>query len=40
MTEVHFTSLLVVVVVALLAPLPLGFVPRIRLPAIGGHCAA
>ena len=34
MTEVHFTNLLIVVAVALLAPLALGFFPRIRLPAI------
>src|SRR5438132_6187401 len=34
MTEVHFTNLLIVVVVALSAPLALGFFPRIRLPAI------
>jgi Kef-type K+ transport system membrane component KefB len=34
MTQVHFTNLLIVVAVALLAPLVLGFFPRIRLPAI------
>src|SRR5436305_2169362 len=34
MTEVHFTNLLIVVAIALLAPLVLGFFPRIRLPAI------
>src|SRR2546430_6532038 len=34
MTEVHFTNLLIVVAVALLAPLGLGFFPRLRLPAI------
>ena len=34
MTEVHFTNLLIVVAVALVAPLALGFFPRIRLPAI------
>src|SRR5437763_674826 len=34
MTEIHFTNLLIVVAVALLAPLALGFFPRIRLPAI------
>src|SRR5438045_4232464 len=34
MAEVHFTNLLIVVGVALLAPLTLGFFPRIRLPAI------
>ena len=34
MTEVHFTNLLIVVAVGLLAPLALGFFPRIRLPAI------
>src|SRR5437588_140393 len=34
MTDVHFTNLLIVVAVALLAPLALGFFPRIRLPAI------
>src|ERR1700755_2805660 len=34
MTEVHFTNLLIVVAVALLAPLALGFFPRLRLPAI------
>src|SRR5436305_6432706 len=34
MTEVHFTNLLIVVAIALLAPLALGFFPRVRLPAI------
>src|SRR5436305_1601669 len=34
MSEVHFTNLLIVVAIALLAPLALGFFPRIRLPAI------
>src|SRR6266568_4646904 len=34
MIEVHFTNLLIVVAVALLAPLALGFFPRVRLPAI------
>src|SRR5437763_248415 len=34
MTEIHFTNLLIVVAVALLAPLALGFFPRVRLPAI------
>ncbi len=34
MTEVHFTNLLIVVAVALAAPLVLGFFPRLRLPAI------
>jgi Kef-type K+ transport system membrane component KefB len=34
MTDVHFTNLLVVVAVGLLAPLTLGFFPRFRLPAI------
>src|SRR5437762_782083 len=34
MSEVHFTNLLIVVAIALLAPLVLGFFPRIRLPAI------
>jgi Kef-type K+ transport system membrane component KefB len=34
MSEVHFTNLLIVVAVALLAPLALGFFPRVRLPAI------
>ena len=34
MTEIHFTNLLIVVAAALLAPLMLGFFPRIRLPAI------
>jgi Kef-type K+ transport system membrane component KefB len=34
MSEIHYTNLLIVVVVAFLAPLALGFVPRLRLPAI------
>jgi Kef-type K+ transport system membrane component KefB len=34
MTQVHFTNLLIVVAAGLLAPLVLGFFPRIRLPAI------
>src|SRR5690348_13851293 len=34
MPDVHFTNLLIVVAVGLLAPLTLGFVPRLRLPAI------
>src|ERR1700758_1531255 len=34
MSELHFTNLLIVVAIALLAPLVLGFFPRIRLPAI------
>src|SRR6059058_5992404 len=34
MSEVHFTNLLIVVVIGLLAPLALGFFPRVRLPAI------
>ncbi len=34
MLVVHFTNLLIVVVVGLLAPLTLGFFPRLRLPAI------
>jgi Kef-type K+ transport system membrane component KefB len=34
MTDVHFTNLLIVVAVGLLAPLALGFFPRFRLPAI------
>ena len=34
MSELHFTNLLIVVAIALLAPLLLGFFPRIRLPAI------
>src|SRR5436305_4264340 len=34
MSEVHFTNLLLVVAVALVAPLALGFFPRLRLPAI------
>src|SRR6516225_8985041 len=34
MPNVHFTNLLIVVAVGLLAPLVLGFFPRFRLPAI------
>src|SRR3954453_20488644 len=34
MAEIHFTNLLIVVGIALLAPLALGFFPRLRLPAI------
>jgi Kef-type K+ transport system membrane component KefB len=34
MPHVHFTNLLIVVAVGLLAPLVLGFFPRVRLPAI------
>ena len=34
MSEVHFTNLLAVVSIALVAPLALGFFPRVRLPAI------
>ena len=34
MPDVHFTNLLIVVAAALLAPLTLGFFPRVRLPAI------
>src|ERR1700761_9644772 len=34
MPAVHFTNLLVVVAVGLVAPLALGFFPRFRLPAI------
>jgi Kef-type K+ transport system membrane component KefB len=34
MPDVHFTNLLIVVAVGLLAPLTLGFFPRLRLPAI------
>src|SRR5437660_10936228 len=34
MADVHFTNRLIVVVVALAAPLALGFFPRVRLPAI------
>ena len=34
MPPVHFTSLLIVVAIGLLAPLALGFLPRFRLPAI------
>ena len=35
MPAVHFTNLLIVVAAGLLAPLVLGFFPRVRLPAIG-----
>src|SRR5438105_12236379 len=34
MPAVHFTNLLIVVAVGLVAPLALGFFPRFRLPAI------
>jgi Kef-type K+ transport system membrane component KefB len=34
MPAVHFTNLLIVVAVGLIAPLALGFFPRVRLPAI------
>ena len=34
MPNVHFTNLLIVVAVGLIAPLSLGFLPRFRLPAI------
>src|SRR5512135_3771868 len=34
MSTVHFTNLLIVVAAGLVAPLALGFFPRIRLPAI------
>jgi Kef-type K+ transport system membrane component KefB len=34
MPAVHFTNLLIVVAIGLLAPLALGFFPRLRLPAI------
>jgi Kef-type K+ transport system membrane component KefB len=34
MTEVHFTNLLIVAAIGLLAPLALGFFPRVRVPAI------
>lgn len=34
MADVHFTNLLIVVTIALVAPLALGFFPKIRLPAI------
>jgi Kef-type K+ transport system membrane component KefB len=34
MPAVHFTNLLIVAAVGLLAPLTLGFFPRVRLPAI------
>jgi Kef-type K+ transport system membrane component KefB len=34
MPDVHFTNLLIVLAIGLLAPLVLGFAPRVRLPAI------
>jgi hypothetical protein len=34
MPAVHFTNLMIVVAIGLLAPLALGFFPRLRLPAI------
>src|SRR5947208_16621222 len=34
MPAVHYTNLLIVVTIGLLAPLALGFLPRFRLPAI------
>ncbi len=34
MATVHFTNLLIVVAIALVAPLTLGFYPKVRLPAI------
>jgi Kef-type K+ transport system membrane component KefB len=34
MPAVHYTNLLIVVTIGLLAPLALGFFPRFRLPAI------
>src|SRR5947209_20500028 len=34
MAAVHYTNLLIVVTIGLLAPLALGFFPRFRLPAI------
>src|SRR5215218_1061215 len=34
MPEVEFTNLLMVVVIALLAPLTLGLAPRLRIPAV------
>src|SRR2546423_13399076 len=34
MLDVHFTNLLIVVAAAFVAPLALGFFPRLRLPAI------
>jgi Kef-type K+ transport system membrane component KefB len=34
MPDVHFTNLLIVVTIGLVAPLALGFFPRLRLPAI------
>src|SRR6266702_4251227 len=35
MPDVSFTNLLVVVAVAVLAPLVIGFFPRLRIPAVG-----
>ena len=34
MPAVHYTNLLIVVTTGLLAPLVLGFFPRVRIPAI------
>ena len=34
MPAVHYTNLLIVVTIGLLAPLALGFFPRFRLPAV------
>src|SRR5262245_29120922 len=34
MPDVHFTNLLIVVAAAFIAPLALGFFPRLRVPAI------
>src|SRR5271165_1874889 len=34
MADVHFTNLLIVTAIALVAPLTLGFFPKVRLPAI------
>jgi Kef-type K+ transport system membrane component KefB len=34
MPAVHYTNLLIVVTIGLLAPLALGFLPRLRLPAV------
>ena len=34
MPDVGFTNLLVVSLIALVAPLALGFVPRLRMPAV------
>jgi Kef-type K+ transport system membrane component KefB len=34
MATVHFTNLLIVVTIGLVAPLALGFFPKLRLPAI------